>query len=231
MGLPQANGAAYGKYRYGKRPMMRDRLISFVRMFSTPERRWLDSDDLIQLGLADTLEKWDPADIFKNRGKAYTRFLSGKARILLGLLPVATGGPNGREIRPPKSDEEAARCYQRWSSSIESLGGRLTRCRCLDHCRCMWPLSCYGQDAWEARCEEAVPDDWYPYCPVDDNGELLESIPTSSPLPDHHPSKVKQLRLWFGGRSYSAYPHPLCEWFGFLEANGDDLTEFFERSR
>jgi hypothetical protein len=109
---------------------------------------------------------------------------------------------------------------------MESLGGRLTRCRCLSQCRCVWPLSTDGQDAWEASYEEGLPDDWDPFCPVDVDGELVESIPAPSPLPDHHPSKIKELRLWFGGRDYSAYPPPLCEWI--TETSDDDLTEFLE---
>jgi hypothetical protein len=229
VGLPLANGTAYGKHRYGKRPMKRERLVNFVRICS--KRGWLDTDDLIQLGLADAIDsQWYPVDIFKNRKTAYSRFLKGRDRIRKGLLPLIPGGSLGRVPRKATSDKEgdeiAADYYRRWTESIESLGGRLTRCQCLYQCRCIWPHSCYGQDAREANYEEGFPDDWSSYCPFDVDGGLVEPIAAPRRLPDHHPSQVEKLRLWFGGRDYSAYPPPLCEWF--TETSGDDLSEFLE---
>ena len=73
---------------------------------------------------------------------------------------------------------------------------------------------------------EGLSDDWIASWSIDEDGELLESSPTPPPAPDHHPSKVRHLKLWFGGRDYLAHPHPLREWFE--ESNGDDLTDFLD---
>jgi hypothetical protein len=228
VGLPPAHGTSYGRHRSGSRPLKRERLISFVRVFF--DQGWLNEDDLIELGLADTVgDVRDHAvDICKSRKKAYDRFLKGKDLNRKGLVPVIPGGPLGRVPRSISeiSDEKAAEYYQSWIKPIESVGGRLTRCRCLYQCRCLWPLSSMWPSSREASCEEGLPDDWDPFCPVDVDGELVESIPAPRPLPDHHPSQVEKLRLWFGGRDYSAYPPPLCEWI--RETSGDDLTEFLE---
>jgi hypothetical protein len=47
----------------------RESLAGFVRIAFSSEHAWLDTDDLIQLGLADALDsQWYPVDVVKNLG-------------------------------------------------------------------------------------------------------------------------------------------------------------------
>jgi hypothetical protein len=69
-----------------------------------------------------------------------------------------------------------------------------------------------GSAAEEQAALEAAREEYF----AELNTEEAAALPPPPPLPAHHPDKVRNLTLWFGGREYSTLPYRLLE--------EDDLT-------
>jgi hypothetical protein len=214
--IEPANGSNYGRYLNG-RTMSYGKFLQCVR--AAWKQGFLTQDDLCELGFEDAAISNEPADdIRTNRKKATTRFIEGQKRSLVGLLPMAVPGPEGREIRAPRSEAEAASWYENWIVGVEMLGGRVTKATWAPSWYLSWLENTIGGN--EGRSEH---DFEQMLASMDAAPAENDDMPPSK-LPPYHPVSARQLKLWFGGREWTPYQHAIEE--SWTEVSGDDLSEF-----
>ncbi|MBR8158656.1 hypothetical protein KDX20_29975 [Burkholderia cenocepacia] len=221
LGIEPANGSNYGRYLNG-RTMSYGKFLQCVR--AAWRQGFLVKDDLADLGFEDAAVTLEPADdIKKNRTKAATRFVEGQRRLLAGLLPLAVSSREGREIRAPRNEAEAASEYARWVSGIEMLGGRITEAKWAPawYLSCLESMSCGDEGLSEHDLEQM-------FAAMEATQGESADIPLAK-LPPYHPLHVSRLNLWFGGRDWAPYQHAIEESWTEPEVSADDLRELTER--
>ncbi len=217
LGIDPANGSNYGRYLNG-RTMSYGKFLQCVR--AAWKQGFLTQDDLCELGFEDAAISNEPADdIRANRKKATTRFIEGHKRLLVGILPMAVPGPEGRKIRAPRSKAEAASWYENWIDGVEMLGGRVTKAKWAPSWYLSWLESMSGGD-------EGVSEHDFEQMIASMEAEQAEyaDMPPAT-LPPYHPANVRQLKLWFGGREWTPYQHAIEESWAEPEVSVDDLSE------
>ncbi len=217
LSIEPANGSNYGRYLNG-RTMSYGKFLQCVR--ASWKQGFLTQDDLCELGFEDAAMSNEPADdIRRNRKKATARFIEGQKRLLVGLLPMAVPGPEGREIRAPRSEAEAVSWYENWIVGVQMLGGRVTKAS--------WAPSWYLPWLENTGDESLSQHDLEQMLASTDAAQTEDADVPTAKLPPYHPAGVRQLKLWFGGREWTPYQHAIED--SWTEVSGDDLSEFTQR--
>ena len=131
---------------------------------------------------------------------------------------MAVPGPEGREIRAPRSEAETASWYENWIVGVEMLGGRVTEATWAPSWYLSWLENTSGGD------EGLSEHDFEQMLASTEAAQTENADMPPAKLPPYHPASVRQLKLWFGGREWTPYQHAIEE--SWTEVSGDDLSEF-----
>ncbi|MGF6534261.1 hypothetical protein P3T20_005065 [Paraburkholderia sp. GAS206C] len=198
-------GATFEKYRDCGWKGVPATLVQTIRRAAA--KNWLTLEDLQELGFWDeALFNKQPADIFKIRWDILTLFIDGVNHMKDGYPPMPELGSGGNEILEGLSDDKMAQAFQGWIAKIRCLGGEI---RYLPYVR--RPTT---QDKNLLDDFEFVPrgGGWWAYELECREQRFADHEATADVfVPDYHPSKVVNLRLWVGGRDYSALPYSLLD--------------------
>ncbi|CAE6697070.1 hypothetical protein [Paraburkholderia domus] len=215
------------------------------------KQKFLSDDQLRDLGLLALVDvanthaetKVVIREFQSRRDRVKRTFDKGIERLLNGLMPVKAMpiGAIGRGPtvpRAPKDAREMERNYSSWVAKIERLGGLVTTER--------WEPAWYEdhiaaeaqsiEDAWNAQWA-TIPDSEREFVEAQTEEFLNGMLATADAFPENdrrpvsisawHPYNVRRLKLWFGGRDWSPWPHAIeDDWWASV--GGDDWSDFLD---
>lgn len=252
--LTEDMGKTFSRYERGARLFPRQRsseqglcFAEFVQ--NAYAAGFLTDDELCELGLEVAKTKHGLRSLIKDRESALRLFIDGRENMAAGFLPQRVhDGADGWQKRAPRSEAEMTAEYEKWKRAIGVFGGTITY-------ESYYVRKPTAADLAEVQVEEEEEDAAY-RCQVDLERQFLAEggddpvifasweaedeevacYPAQPPLPAYHPSKVRNLNLWFGGREYSSRPYRLLEEhetsdYLWKRKGSDDFVYFFAMSK